>query len=66
MSPDRVRRATDGLENGIPYETEGPGKSGLPGAASADARRIYRMSGLTWNRIPFIRTPRGAADPTDR
>ncbi len=56
MSPDRIRRALNGLQISILYETTGPRKFGLPSAASADARQIYRTLGLNWNRAPFIYT----------
>ncbi len=56
MSPDRIRRALNGLQISILYETKGPRKFGLPSAASADARQIYRTLGLNWNRAPFIYT----------
>jgi len=54
MGPDRIRRTPNGLLTSILHETKGSRRFGLPGAASADARRINRALGLNRNRAPFI------------
>ena len=54
MSADRIRRALGELEISILYEKTGGRKFAMPSAPTEDARRIYRVLGLTWRRAPFV------------
>ncbi len=56
MSADRIRRALGELEISILYEKTGDRKFAMPSAPTEDARRIYRVLGLTWKRAPFVCT----------
>ena len=53
MSPDAIRRALNGLQFSLLAHKKTGKQFAMPSKTTAEASRIYRCLGLTWNESPF-------------
>ena len=53
MSPDAIRRALNGLQFSLLAHKKTGKQLAMPSKTTAEASRIYRCLGLTWNESPF-------------